>query len=353
MDGVALPVTAIISTRNRSHCIAAAVESVLMNDYPCFELIVLDQSDNNLTEKALTPYLNNPRLVYVRSNSRGLGIGHNIAVSIARTELLAFTDDDCLVAVDWISQIVQAFQVDQEIGLVFGNVLPTQYDVKTGYIPVFIQPDAYLLKSLKGDLKRGMGIGACFALKKSIWEKVKGFDQMLGPGAPLGSLEDRDIAIRVLLAGKYVYHTPAVRVVHLGFRQNRELRKLAFRDWFGFGSSFAKYLKCGHWDISYYMIYQMWTQQAFLRIFHSILVQKRISNVTASVSFWIGFIAGLFSSVDDETTLFKPGTNLTYTLTALTNQVFLAWKNVTSHADKEPVPDFINSLEESPQALEA
>lgn len=293
------PVTVIVATRNRGDSVVMAIKSILGNTYPSFELLVVDQSENDLTEKAVRPYLDDPRFCYLRTATRGLGVSHNLAISRVSTELIAITDDDCEVAPDWIGQLVAIFEQNERLGLVFGNVVPSPcYDLTTGYIPYFQRDEPYMLTSLKSDLFRGLGIGACMALRRSAWEAVHGFDQMLGPGAPLGSLEDRDIALRMLVAGYLVSHTPKASVIHYGFRYNRELRKMAFRDWLGFGSSYAKYLKCGHWEISDYMFKRMWWGQAVGRCLKRLRHERRLRNVTPVVSFWFGFLVGLFTKVD-------------------------------------------------------
>jgi len=44
------PVTVVVSTRNRSEYILKTVQSVLLNDDPNFDVLVMDQSENDLTE---------------------------------------------------------------------------------------------------------------------------------------------------------------------------------------------------------------------------------------------------------------------------------------------------------------
>jgi GT2 family glycosyltransferase len=301
------PVTVVIATRNRGDSVVTAIKSILCNDYPSFELLIVDQSENDLTEKAVRPYLTDPRFGYLKTATHGLGISHNLAVSRATTEIIAITDDDCEVAPDWICQMVRAFGQNPRLGMVFGNVVPNpRYDASTGYIPHFMRHDSYLLTGLNCELIQGLGIGACMGVRRSAWEKVQGFDEMLGPGAPLGSLEDRDIAIRMLAAGFSVVHAPSVSVIHSGFRYNRELRKMAFRDWLGFGSSYAKYLKCGYWEVTHYMLIQMWWGQAVRRSLRRLRHERRLRNVTPVVSFWLGFLAGLFTRVNRTTGHFRP-----------------------------------------------
>ena len=64
-------ISAVISTRNRGNRILAAVESILDNTYPNFDLWIVDQSDDDQTERALQPFLSDSRLHYLKSDTRG------------------------------------------------------------------------------------------------------------------------------------------------------------------------------------------------------------------------------------------------------------------------------------------
>ncbi|MDB5073998.1 MAG: glycosyl transferase family protein [Chloroflexi bacterium] len=298
------PVTVVVATRNRGQGIVASIASILSIDYPAFELLVIDQSTDDRTRAAVCQFRHDPRFRYLRSASKGLGRAHNLAIAQARSEIIAVTDDDCLVPPNWLSAIVSAFSADPRVGGIFGTVLACEYDVTAGYVPIFERARPVTLTRLEDNLAAGLGIGACFALRRSIWREVHGFDEMLGPGSPLGSLEDRDMALRILLAGYHVSYTPTVQVVHYGFRRNNQLRQLARRDWFGFGSSFAKYLKCGHWALTPYMLREMWIGQAVHQAIHHWRIERRIGRLTPIASFWCGFAAGLMVPVDRRTGLF-------------------------------------------------
>lgn len=302
---VAFPsVAVVVCTRSRGDSVVATVESILSNDYPDFHLLVLDQSNDDRTEAALLPFRSDSRVTYVHSVTRGLGAAHNAAIHRLYAEFIAITDDDCIVPLDWLSEIVKAFRSDAPIGMVFGRVVACQYDTRTGYVPIFERNEPAMLRDVSEDLFQGLGIGACCAVRRSAWQSVCGFDEMLGPGAPLGSLEDRDMAIRLLLAGYAVLYTPRIIVTHYGFRTRRELRGLAFRDWFGFGACCAKYLKCGHVMLATYMVRQMWIGQALGQALVCLQVERRVGRITPVLAFWVGFIAGLASTVDHSTRLF-------------------------------------------------
>ena len=73
MDKIDPPqVTVVISTRNRAERIVKAVQTILENDYPHFEVRVIDQSEDDLTETSLRTFLGNPRFHYMRTHIKGI-----------------------------------------------------------------------------------------------------------------------------------------------------------------------------------------------------------------------------------------------------------------------------------------
>src|SRR5690348_9123414 len=97
----------VICTRNRPDTILQAVASVLANNYPAFDLTVIDQSATAATEHILRPLVEtDPRLQYLHVAEPGLSRAYNTGVGRTAGELLAFTDDDCVVPQDWLTAIV-------------------------------------------------------------------------------------------------------------------------------------------------------------------------------------------------------------------------------------------------------
>src|SRR5437762_4081211 len=103
-------VSAVICTRNRPDKIGNAVASVLASDYRSFELVVIDQSTTDATRTVLEPMAqNDPRLRYVHVDESGLSRAYNSAIRRTKGEIMAFTDDDCIVPATWLRAIVDAF----------------------------------------------------------------------------------------------------------------------------------------------------------------------------------------------------------------------------------------------------
>jgi GT2 family glycosyltransferase len=238
------PVTVVIPTRNRPDRLVLALRTLLRSDYPAFEVLVVDQSESNSTESVVRGLGGDGRVHYTRTATRGLSAALNCGISEATSELIAVTGDDCEVRVDWLKILTAPFSVDYRIGIVFGNVLPGPHDRVRGFVPAYVRRAPVLARSIR-DAHLVGGTSASMALRKSVWRKLGGFDEMLGLGAPLGSAEDTDLTIRALLDGTLVYETPEAAVIHHGFFTWDSRRLLIQRNWYGTGAAFAKALKHG------------------------------------------------------------------------------------------------------------
>src|SRR5438046_2399871 len=100
-------VSTIICTRNRSDLIGPALTSVLANTYASFDVLVVDQSDDDRTREVVTSLAaKHANLRYLHTPIAGLSRAYNIGIRESRGEVLAFTDDDCIAPPDWIASIV-------------------------------------------------------------------------------------------------------------------------------------------------------------------------------------------------------------------------------------------------------
>ena len=112
----------VVPTRNRPDHAGPCVASILANP-GSFELVLIDQSDTDATELAMQPYLRDPRFRIVRTTTtRGASNARNLGVSETSRPLIAFTDDDCRVASDWLQQIAKIFAADTATDILYGRV---------------------------------------------------------------------------------------------------------------------------------------------------------------------------------------------------------------------------------------
>jgi GT2 family glycosyltransferase len=299
-------ISVALSTRNRAGAVAGAVRTILENDHPDFELIVLDQSDNALTQTSLEPFLSDPRVRYTRSASRGRSAGQNAAIREARGALVVMTDDDCTVPPNWLREFEAAFAIDGRIGIVFGNVLPAPHDGARGCIPAYVRRSPFLAGGIR-DKSRVEGIGACMAVRRSVWRSLVGFDEMLGSGTRFRAGEDGDLAVRALLAGHWIYETPAVQVTHHGLRAWEQLPDLIESYWFGTGAMLAKPIAAGQWRIVPLLV-RLAVRWAWGRSLVGASLGSRPQRFRKLSAFCRGFFAGAACRVNKRTGLYVPAT---------------------------------------------
>lgn len=245
--------TAVVCTRNRGAMVADAVRSILANDHPDFELILVDQSTNDLTQTALCEFLSNPRLRYVRSPERGLSNARNLGISLAKSEKVAMTDDDCTVPNDWLTRMEYALDRAGPVAIVIGNVFAAPYDKSKGFVPNYTQASSFLARSVR-DKHRIEGMAACMGIRADACRKLNGFDPSLGSGSRFHSADETDIIIRALLAGYRVLETPEVLVTHFGLRTWKEAVAIVHNYLYGIGATIAKHLRSGNWSITYVVL---------------------------------------------------------------------------------------------------
>jgi glycosyltransferase involved in cell wall biosynthesis len=88
-------VSCIIPTKNRPFLVTRAIQSVLGQSYHNIEIIVIDDSTNDETQKALTSL--GGQIRYIKNErSRGAPYSRNIGLNEARGDAVTFLDDDDL-----------------------------------------------------------------------------------------------------------------------------------------------------------------------------------------------------------------------------------------------------------------
>lgn len=287
-------VTVVVATRGRGDSVVRTLRSVGTNRSVPYEVVVLDQSADEATATAVTPHLVDARIRYVRSTSVGLARARNLAIATATTELIGLTDDDCEVPPDWLDGLLDAFATDARIGVVFGNVMPAEHDRRAGFVPSYVRATPFLARSPR-DKAGSDGMGACMALRRSLWERLGGFDERFGAGARFRAADEGELAMRALAAGWLVYETPALRVVHHGFRDRGAGRELVHAYTYGAGAMMATHLRRRTPQAGRLLATMAW-RWASGRVHDAVRLGGGRHRVLRLRAFTQGFVAGVVAS---------------------------------------------------------
>ena len=87
-------VSIIIATFNRDNLIKRAIDSVFLQNYPNFEIIVVDDCSVDKTGEIVNGY-NDSRIIYIRNESNyGVAKSRNIGIGNSTGEFISFLDSD-------------------------------------------------------------------------------------------------------------------------------------------------------------------------------------------------------------------------------------------------------------------
>jgi glycosyltransferase involved in cell wall biosynthesis len=202
----------LVCTRGRPELLRTALESVAAALDERDELLVVEADGAGAADlvHGLSPAARH--LVAARAGkSRQLNQG----LRAASRPIVVMTDDDCRVAPGWVAAMAAPF-ADPSVGAVFGNV--------AGLSGLAEDPPPPLPPGLPPAVTWEYANGAAMAVRRSAALALGGFDERLGPGAPVHG-EEHDLVLRLLDAGWQVRIADAPAVEHLEWRDPAATRE--------------------------------------------------------------------------------------------------------------------------------
>jgi GT2 family glycosyltransferase len=184
-------------------------------------LVVVDQSSNSEIAAWLEPLREaGVDAQYVPSCETGKASAVNRGIERTRSDFIAFTDDDCLVAEDWLEKMLGHLEHDPSM-LVTGQV-EAGGDGQVPFVVSHPSPAIYRQPRLKFDRLSGGNMG----VSRGALDRIGLLDEDL----TLRWAEDSEWAYRALRAGVPIKYAPDVIVCHYGWRfYGKYLRR---GDWF-------------------------------------------------------------------------------------------------------------------------
>ncbi|MGB3640185.1 MAG: glycosyltransferase [Rivularia sp. (in: cyanobacteria)] len=203
-------ISIVIPTYNRPERLTDCLESLTNLEYPrdCFEAIVVDDGSKTSLEPVVELFKGRLEITLFKQENQGPASARNTAAKQAKGDLLAFTDDDCKPAPDWLTKLAARFATapDSMIGGKTLNALPDNLYSTTSQVLIDYLYNYYNLDSKQSNFFASNN----FALPSDGFQSLGGFDTSF----PLAAGEDREFCDRWLQYGNKMVYAPEVRVYH-------------------------------------------------------------------------------------------------------------------------------------------
>lgn len=208
----------IILPTVRTTSVGDAIEAILVQTDPNWELLVVYQGDDPALAALVRGYAErDSRVSAIHAEQSNLSHARNVGMAAASGDILAFTDDDCEVATDWVATVRAAFDAQPLVGVFGGEVVaePNRQKWRISTCPAAHVLDAVYIPGEHDEPPPGFYmIGANFCVRRETADKVGLFDEVLGAGARFACCEDQDFIFRAEQAGWGLMTSPASVVHH-------------------------------------------------------------------------------------------------------------------------------------------
>lgn len=195
------PISIIVPVRDKVRFLPACLDSILLaaHRYGRAELIVVDNmSTDGAWELLQRAYATRARLE--RSTAATVAGVRNQGAKDATGSIFCFVDSDCIVPVDYCTNVVATMRTRDAAAVGHGVSVPETTWIERAWQDMHHMHREGPARWLPG---------ACFSVTADAFRQVGGFQARLVSG------EDIDLAERLRTAGVLVWSTPALVVVHL------------------------------------------------------------------------------------------------------------------------------------------
>ena len=213
-----------MATRNRPHHLAAWLTHIAtISGGDRVPIIVVDQSDepSSLRMAANVSYVHRP--------GKGLAIARNLIIATAQTAAVAFCDDDCRPAHDWLVVGTNLIAEHPDVMVWFGTTFPSGGDARihsaythAGSTAWASRPDGYVCQALRPSTQSFVTQEPCAILEllgqgNNMLVRITpghSFEPLLGAGAIGASGEDVEYTLRMLCTGFSCAYDTRLVMIH-------------------------------------------------------------------------------------------------------------------------------------------
>lgn len=233
MSSIRPQIAIIICTRNNPEKLHVTLSQVCRVLPPTISIVLVDQSDKG----DVIRFSPNLRIKYIRTpHQKGLAKARNIAIQHTDADVLAWTDDDCVISKQYVERLSEIAKIAptakrKRIAGVCGRTLPYLQTRPTPnyHCPcTFSKSDSRPVKEVCTHWEH-VGLGNNMVIFRYVFDEIGNFKEWLGAGAIGESGEDGEFMIRCLIARYQFLYDDKLLIYHNKWLDNAQARKQYWR----------------------------------------------------------------------------------------------------------------------------
>jgi GT2 family glycosyltransferase len=195
-------ISVVVCTYNGSRTIAETLEHLTRLDYPCYEVIVVNDGSTDDTAEKIAPF----DVRQIHTVNRGLSAARNTGLQAAKGEIVAYIDDDAYPDPHWLRYLALAFVRSKHAAIGGPNIPPPGDGSRADCVANAPGGPVHVL--LTDELAEHIP-GCNMAFRADILREIGGFDVQFRTAG-----DDVDICWRLHQNGHTIGFSPAAVVWH-------------------------------------------------------------------------------------------------------------------------------------------
>ncbi len=199
----------VMPAYNASRTIAASIRSVLSQNRPNYELIVVDDGSSDETVAIASAFTSDPRVRIIKQENQGPGAARNRGITLGAAPYISLIDSDDLWLPNYLETMGAALDADQSAGLAYTDAWVL--DDRTGRIRKTtamayqnppLPPPEDPVEFLKLLVERRNFVFTSATVRRSVLDEIGGFNVLMMPS------EDYELWLRIVASGYRAVRVP-------------------------------------------------------------------------------------------------------------------------------------------------
>jgi glycosyltransferase involved in cell wall biosynthesis len=199
----------IIPAYNRAHMIKETLDSTILQTYPHYEIILVDDGSTDNTEEIVKSY-NNPKVIYHKKINEERAVARNTGFNLAKGDYVTLLDSDDFLYPNHLVEAVKYIKANKS-----PEIIRFDFDVVDSHkniLQIASMPENINDKMIHGNYMGCSGI----IIKKEVATRYQ-----FNSNRDLSGSEDYELWMR--LAARFKIHTPKIVTCSLHSHEERSV----------------------------------------------------------------------------------------------------------------------------------